>query len=123
MRSGLIRPGDIAVMTLGLVGTGFAAWHAWGAPSAQKLTIRSGGVVVVETTLQQRRDFQISGPLGETIVAVEPGRARIKRDPSPRQYCVKQGWLSRAGESAICLPNRVSIELVASKPVYDSLNY
>lgn len=123
MRSGLILPGDVAVLLLGFIATAFAAWHAWAAPSAQKLTIRSGGAVVVETTLQQRREFGIKGPLGETIVAVEHGRARIKHDPSPRQYCVKQGWLSRAGESAICLPNQVSIELVSPKPLYDSLNY
>jgi adenosylhomocysteinase len=32
-------------------------------------------------------------------------------DPGPRQYCVRQGWLARPGEIAICAPNQVSVEI------------
>ena len=50
-------------------------------------------------------------------------QARIAADPSPRQYCVRQGWLKQAGEISICLPNQVSVELNAGSKRYDSLNY
>ncbi|MDA0190732.1 MAG: NusG domain II-containing protein, partial [Proteobacteria bacterium] len=44
-------------------------------------------------------------------------------DPGPRQYCVRQGWLSRPGQIAICAPNEVSVEVRGAKEAYDSLNY
>ena len=57
-------------------------------------------------------------------VLIAGGRVRIARDPSPRQYCVKAGWLDSVGQTAICLPNHTSVELVGSKPnPYDSLSY
>jgi heptaprenyl diphosphate synthase len=45
--------------------------------------------------LRSKRQFEVSGPLGTTLIAVEPGRARVVSDPGPRQYCVRQGWLMR----------------------------
>ena len=51
------------------------------------------------------------------------GRARVAKDPRPRQYCVKQGWLSRAGAIAICAPNQISLSLEGGKTHFDSVSY
>ena len=58
-----------------------------------------------------------------TRIEIQPGRARVAADPGPRQYCVRQGWLSRAGAVAICAPNQVSLALSGGNADYDSLNY
>ena len=63
------------------------------------------------------------GPLGQTSVEVARHRVRVLRDPGPRQLCVKQGWLSQAGQAALCLPNQVSVEITGASRIYDSLNY
>jgi hypothetical protein len=67
--------------------------------------------------------IEVPGPLGISMITIEKRKARITYDPSPRQYCVRQGWLQQAGEIAICLPNEVSVELTGSEKRYDSLNY
>jgi len=95
----------------------------WGGGASTSLIIRSGGKIVAEADLTRNRSFEISGPLGITLITVENHRVRVSRDPSPRQYCVKQGWLSRAGEAALCLPNQVSVELLGAARQYDSLSY
>jgi len=64
-----------------------------------------------------------SSSLGTTRIEIAPGRARVAADPSPRQYCVRQGWLTQANSIAICAPNRVSLALVGRNRAYDSLNY
>ena len=61
--------------------------------------------------------------LGVTIIEIQPGRARVASDPGPRQYCVRQGWLTQAGAVAICAPNQVSLSLTGRAADYDSLNY
>jgi hypothetical protein len=45
------------------------------------------------------------------VIEVQPGRARVLSDPGPRQYCVQQGWLTRANAVAICAPNHVTLQL------------
>ncbi len=119
----LIRPGDWLVMlgSLVLVGGSFPLF--WQGGLADRAIIRQEGRVFAEVDLKARKQFEVSGPLGTTRIAVEPGRARVVADPGPRQYCVKQGWLMRPGEIAICAPNRVSVQIAGRTKVYDSISY
>ncbi len=95
----------------------------WNGEIADKAIIRSGGKIFREVALSNDQQIEVRGPLGVSIVAIQNRKARIASDPSPRQYCVRQGWLQQAGEIALCLPNQVSVEMVGSKKQYDSLNY
>ena len=85
--------------------------------------MRQDGQVFAEIDLRTRRELQVPGPLGSTLIAVEPGRVRVVSDPGPKQYCVRQGWLMRPGEIAICAPNRVSVQVAGRTKVYDSISY
>lgn len=119
----LIRPGDWLVI-LGsalLVGTMIPLF--WQGGLADRAIIRQEGRVFAEVDLRSKRQFEIDGPLGKTLIAIEPGRARVVSDPGPRQYCVRQGWLMRPGEIAICAPNRVSVQIAGRTRVYDSISY
>ena len=49
--------------------------------------------------------------------------ARVLSDPGVHQYCVRQGWLARPGEIAICAPNQVSLQIKGRSEPYDSLSY
>jgi hypothetical protein len=97
--------------------------NLWSGGLADKAVIRSGGKVFCEVPLSRDQRIEVPGPLGVSVIAIEKRRARIVSDPSPRQYCVRQGWLQQSGEIAICLPNQVSVELTGSARKYDSLNY
>ena len=114
----MIRPGD---WLIGLLGLALVLGLWLRAPaSADQVLIKQAGQMFVETSLRLNRIIPVPGPLGTTQVEIRDGRVRIKADPSPRQLCVKQGWL-QSGEAAVCLPNRVSVEL--GRAAYDSLNY
>ena len=119
----LIRPGDwlLLLVAAGAVAASFPL--LWSGGAAERAVVRSAGRVVAELPLTRDRTLAVPGPLGPSVIAVHGGRARVESDPSPRQYCVHQGWLDRAGEVAICLPNQVSVELVGRTRLYDSLSY
>jgi hypothetical protein len=120
----LLRPGDWLILLGGIVLVVWLAQISWQQQAAARVRIYQDGRLFAELDLAQVRTLQVPGPLGATTVEIAQGRARIARDPSPRQYCVREGWLSDAGQLAICLPNRTSIELVGHGPrEYDSLNY
>jgi hypothetical protein len=119
----LLRAGDVAVL---LAGTGLVValtLHAWGGVQGDTAVIRAAGQVIETASLAHARLLSVNGPLGTTQIEIQPGRARIARDPSPRQLCVKQGWLTQSGQAALCLPNQVSLEIRGRTPAYDTLGY
>jgi hypothetical protein len=118
-----IKTGDWLVLLLGALLTVWLAATVWHGGAADKAIIRSGGKIFREVPLSQDAIIQVPGPLGISEIAIHNAQARIASDPSPRQYCVRQGWLKQAGEISICLPNQVSVELAGSSKRYDSLNY
>ncbi len=119
----LIRPGDWLVVLLGAALVAGSVPLFWQGGLADRAIVRQEGKVYAEVDLKARRQLEVPGPLGTTVIAVEPGRARVVADPGPRQYCVKQGWLMRPGEIAICAPNRVSLQITGRTKVYDSISY
>lgn len=119
----LMKTGDWLVLLIGMAITAWLFATLWQGHAADKAVVRSGGKIVAELNLSENRSFLATGPLGASRIEIHNRRARVAEDPSPRQYCVKQGWLSRAGETAVCLPNQVSLELTGAKKLYDSLNY
>lgn len=119
----LLRPGDVLVIALALAFCALATLTLWRGGAPDKAVVRAAGRVVAELPLAQARLLEVDGPLGVTLVEIEPGRARVASDPGPRQYCVRQGWLTRAGAVAICAPNQVSLSLVGGAVEFDSLNY
>jgi hypothetical protein len=119
----LFRPGDYLLALLGLAVCALSFPLSWQAGTAEKAVIRQGGALFAELDLARNRRIEVPGPLGNTLIAIEQRRVRVVSDPGPRQYCVRQGWLARAGEIAICAPNEVSVQVLGGKEVYDSLSY
>lgn len=119
----LVRPGDWLVVLGGLAAVGASFPLFWQGGLADRAIIRQEGKVFAEVDLKARRQVEVAGPLGTTLIAVEPGRVRVVSDPGPRQYCVRQGWLNTAGAVAICAPNQVSLALSGRRADYDSLAY
>lgn len=121
--SAIVRPGDVLVLALALLVCTASAATLWRGGAPDKVVIRAGGQVFAEASLARAQRIEVPGPLGHTVIEIEPGRARVVSDPGPRQYCVRQGWLTRSGAAAICAPNEVSLMLAGGSAAYDSLNY
>ncbi len=118
---GLLKPGDWLLVLLGMAVCALSFPLAWQAGSAEKAIVRQAGEVFSELDLARNRRLEVPGPLGITTIVVDKRRVRVLADPGPRQYCVRQGWLTRPGEIAICAPNQVSVDIRGGS--HDSLAY
>jgi hypothetical protein len=120
----MFKAGDYLVL-LALCALLLAAFLQLGrrAGEADSVIVRQNGTETIRLPLRLNRRHVARGPLGLTEIEIHNGQARIRRDPSPRQYCVQQGWLRHNGDIAVCLPNRVSIELAGPRQAHDSLAY
>ncbi len=119
----LLRPGDLIVLLAGFSGWAVLTITLWQSGPASQAQVRRDGVLVAAYSLNEDRTVSIEGVLGATVIRIESGRARVVSDPGPRQYCVRQGWLSRPGEVALCAPNHVSLSLSGGQPAYESMAY
>jgi hypothetical protein len=119
----ILKIGDYFTLLLGVLCCICLMQTLWNGGAAEQVLIRSGGKLFKQVPLNRDLDIQVPGPLGNSLITIKNKQVRIAADPSPRQYCVRQGWLKNAGELAICLPNQVSVELIGSTKKYDSLNY
>lgn len=119
----LVRPGDLPVLALAALLVAGLFFNAWTKPAGSTLIVHAQGKVMVRTTLARDGDYEVPGALGISRIEVRQGRARVSADPGPRQICVRQGWVSRAGETALCLANEVSLEIGGAARPFDSINY
>jgi hypothetical protein len=117
------RPGDVFLCLSFAVLLAFCLPLAFRGGAGDMAQVRLAGKVVKEVRLDHAELVRVKGPIGETVVEIEKGRARVASDPGIHQYCVRQGWLSRAGAIAICAPNEVSLSIAGKEAPYDTLNY
>ena len=115
--------GDWFVIIVSLVCIFFLFQNLWSNTQAAKVQIRLGDKVYGTYSLNQQREIHVHGKLGDAVIHISQGKVRFVKSPCTTQYCVHQGWLTRAGQAAICLPNQISLELLGQAKTYDSLNY
>lgn len=64
------------------------------------------------STLSSEQKYEFTGENGITLtVVLSPEGAQISESDCPDKTCVRTGRLTKAGESAICLPAKVSLKL------------
>ncbi len=115
--------GDWLIIIASIIAVIILFQTLWTNSPASQLRIRQGDKIIGTYDLNQARELHIHGPLGDSLISIAQGKVRFKQSPCNNQYCVHQGWLARAGQVAVCLPNQVSIQLIGERKPYDSLNY
>jgi hypothetical protein len=122
----LLKPGDWLMLLATALCVAASYPLFWRGGAADRAIVKLDGQLVTELALNAPRKYEVAGAIGTTVIEVQPGRARVLSDPGQRQYCVQQGWLTRANAVAICAPNHVTLQLSGrsgENGAYDTLNY
>lgn len=108
------KPLDIAIIALIIALTVLAGIRIYG---SRGNTVR----LVIEAptgrwiyALDRDVVVPIPGPLGETVIEIKDGKARVASSPCPNQTCVAAPGISRPGAWNACLPNEVIIRVESS---------
>jgi hypothetical protein len=70
---------------------------------------------------QRRIDLSPHGV--DMVVAVRQGRVRVVSSSCQQQICVRKGWVGRAHDPIICIPNKITIEVTGTDPQYDAISH
>jgi len=88
---------------------------------AETLVVQYADKSPVEYPLEEERLITIEGAIGDSIIEIKQGKARFIHSSCRNQFCVFHGWLTIAGDTTACLPNRISISLKGQLTDYDAI--
>ncbi|MBQ3797334.1 MAG: NusG domain II-containing protein [Butyrivibrio sp.] len=83
------------------------------------------GVEVASFPLNSDTVYEIEGYNGgHNTLIIKDGKAHLEDSSCPDHLCEHMGRIDREGQSIICLPNRVVVEIQESgkNPVYDTIS-
>lgn len=70
-----------------------------------------------------KKDIPVQSKFGYDLVRIADGKVRIVEADCRDGLCIKQGTIEEPGETIICLPNRLVVEIVGSNGDLDTVNY
>ena len=65
--------------------------------------------------VKEAYDLEVPTSEGVVVVHIAPDGVCVKDSPCPDKVCVNTGKLTRSGQSAVCLPERVSVKLLTAE--------
>ncbi len=80
----------------------------------KEVIILVGGHEVERSSLnlEKSRRITVDGILGESLIEIADGKARMLSSPCPNHNCMMQEWVSRPGDVIVCVPNQVIVKIV-----------
>ena len=107
----------IAIVLLVLLSTSVILHNKLGsnlpwARVAEASIFRDGELLFQHLRLDNDQEVVLSN--GAMIVEVKEGRIRVKESDCPRRICLHTGWIQHPGETIVCVPNKIVIEIEAS---------
>lgn len=116
-------PGDLVIIAMILIfcvvfWLGIFLQGKYSEKKERYVRITQDGNLVLEIKLSLIRepvDYLIYGKDGNIVVHLSSDEVYIKESPCEDQICVKTGVLKKVGDGAVCLPNRVVVQIIGGE--------
>ena len=100
------------VLCLALCGFGFMLFGDRG--TGGTLTVTIDGVVYKNYDLSKNQEVIMDETLGYNRFEIKDGVVKMMEADCPDQYCVDHAPIHRKGETIVCLPHKVVLEITNS---------
>lgn len=87
----------------------------------KRVRVKIDGQVIKTLDLNENQTFNIYGDNGTNTLIISNGKAYVKDADCPDKICVSQGKISKEGQSIICLPHKVVIEIDGNEKEIDGI--
>ena len=77
-----------------------------------ELEVVADGEIYGTYSLLEDRDVEILTSYGSNRLIIEDGCAYMEYADCPDKICVKQGKISKRGQTIICLPHKLTVRIV-----------
>lgn len=89
---------------------------------AKKALVYQNDRLLEEVELNKDRTIVLSE--GKMQIEVKAGKIRIIHADCPYHLCVNMGWIQYSGQTIVCVPNQILIEIKSTgSPLLDAVSY
>ena len=92
-----------------------------GATAAKYAVVQNKEGFYQALPLDEDATVTVQSSLGTNVIEVSGGRVRCREADCSNQTCVNQGWVSGNGQTIVCLPHELTVQLVADPSQASSL--
>ena len=82
---------------------------------AGEVSVYQDGVLLYQYSLEEDQTITVSSPEGYNLLLIDESEVRVTDADCPDQLCIRQRAISRKGESIICLPHKLVIQIDSGK--------
>ncbi|MDO5382390.1 MAG: NusG domain II-containing protein [Eubacteriales bacterium] len=87
-----------------------------------QVLIKSDGEVICQLPLNVNKSVTVEGYKGGyNVVVIEDGKVSMYEADCPDKLCVKTGNISKTGETIVCLPHRIVVEIKGNDREVDDI--
>ncbi len=107
----------LAAVLLLIAAASFLWWHFSRAEGAE-VAVKINGVQTAAYALNEDREVVITGGDEDeyrNVMVIRDGKVSVSEANCPDSICVKTRAASRAGETIVCLPHKLVIEVTGEK--------
>jgi len=125
----LFKKGDlILIVCIVIIAALTLAWNTYSSSSSDTLTavITQDGKVIKSINLNTVNSpfyVNINNHGIKQVIVAEKRKIRFSESDCRDKICVKTGWLTKAGDKAVCLPSATIITIVGDHKDIDSITY
>lgn len=70
------------------------------------------GKVILTIDLTKDQEYEVTGTNGKVKLLVQDQKIKVVEENSPKHLCSKQGFISKAQQTIVCLPNEIVITII-----------
>ncbi|MBR6502019.1 MAG: NusG domain II-containing protein [Clostridia bacterium] len=102
-----MKKGDFIIIAIVVIAVVLSALAFVSFDDASRVIIKQNNKIVYDQSIDQNAAFNT----GTNLVIIEDGAVYVKEATCKNGDCVKLGKITKKGESIICLPNKVIVEI------------
>lgn len=124
IRCNFIKKADV-ILAIALIVAGLLLSYAlsvYSVPGSQ-VQISLNGSVYGTYPLNENNTIRVEQNGHLNIITIQDGQVYMSHSDCPNQVCVRQGAISKTGQSIVCLPNRVAVTIIGPNQAYDTTTY
>ena len=110
----------LVIVVLLIAGVSYSMMHFMRSGEGHFAQVSVDGKVQGTYSLDKDRTIEIKSSKGKNILIIKDGKVEMKEADCPDKYCVKQGKIKNVGETIVCLPHKVVVEIEKTSKGTDS---
>ena len=119
-RPPMFRPADI-ILAIGLIVIGFVMsfFLVFGSDDGAQVEVRTAGELYGIYSLDEDQTVTIKQGSKVNEFEIKDGAVRMLHASCHNHDCIQQGAISKTGETIVCLPNKVVLEVTGGEEEFD----